>query len=511
MTAIPLHFELPDSLTAIKFLKKLNKKIDFEISAQQYTIKTFYDSFDWRLYNADIVCELNQSKSASHVSLINRKTGKVLALERRQDVPHFCEQFQDGQLKTQLSSILEMRALLPLSQLPLQVYCLNVLNKDKKTILRIKLEAYESLANQISLQPLRGYNKATQKVSSLLQNTLEYQPTIPGSTLNHALRAQGRKPKDYSSRLSIKLDAKMRADQASIMIYQKLLHAIKINESNTIADIDSEFLHDFRVAIRRTRAGLGQIKNTLPSVVIDKYATFFAWLGQITGPTRDMDVYLLNYKQFQAALPDSLREDISPLYAFLKEKQIQAQKELAGKLNSPAYREQLADWEHYLNEPLPKKDKGENADLSIKLLADRRIWKVYKRLIAEGESITDTSAAEELHDLRKTCKKLRYLMEFFHSLYPKDDMKALVKSLKELQAVLGDFQDYEIQEVNIKHFSEEMMAKNIPSKTFLAMGVLVQHLDSLKCAARNDFARQFELFEKIETQNSFKLLFAHKA
>ena len=60
MTAIPLHFELPENLTAEKFLAKLNKKVDFQIAAQQYTIKTFYDSFDWRLYNADrmILCRL---------------------------------------------------------------------------------------------------------------------------------------------------------------------------------------------------------------------------------------------------------------------------------------------------------------------------------------------------------------------------------------------------------------------------------------------------------------------
>lgn len=57
----------------------------------------------------------------------------------------------------------------------------------------------------------------------------------------------------------------MRADQASVIIYRQLLRTIQMNECNTVADIDSEFLHDFRIAIRRTRAGLSQIKHTLPS------------------------------------------------------------------------------------------------------------------------------------------------------------------------------------------------------------------------------------------------------
>ena len=511
MKAITLHFELPENLTATKFLKNLHKKIEIEIVSQQYAIKTFYDSFDWRLYRADIVCELNQSKSASHVSLLDKKTGEFLAIEEQQDMPRFSEQFRDGRLKTQLSSLLEMRALLPLSQLPHQVYRVNVLNQDKKTVLRIRLDEYESLPNRVSLQPLKGYEKALEKVSLLLQNTLKLNATAPCSILDHSLNLQGRKALDYSSKLSIKLEPEMRADQASVIIFQQLLRTMQINESNTIADIDSEFLHDFRVAIRRTRAGLSQIKHTLPSAVVAQYAVFFAWLGKITGQTRDMDVYLLSYKQYKAALPVSLREEITPLYTFLKEKQAQAHKELAEKLKSSIYRKQLVNWEQYLKEPLAKKHKGNNANKNIKELADQRIWKVYKHILMEGESINKSSPAEKLHDLRKTCKKLRYLMDFFDSLYPKNEMTVLIKSLKDLQNVLGDFQDYQVQETNIKHFSEEMMANNVSSNTFLAMGVLVQYLDSMRCAARNDFNKQFALFEKAENQTAFKSLFAHKA
>ncbi|NOR79660.1 MAG: CHAD domain-containing protein, partial [Methyloprofundus sp.] len=119
--------------------------------------------------------------------------------------------------------------------------------------------------------------------------------------------------------------------------------------------------------------------------------------------------------------------------------------------------------------------------------------------------------AEALHDLRKTCKKLRYLMEFFQSLYPATEFKTVLKALKGFQSVLGDFQDYEIQEENLKQFSEEMMDEGVASNTFLAMGVLVQHLDSMRRAARDDFSEQFDLFKQTKNQQTFKRLFAHKA
>ena len=101
-------------------------------------------------------------------------------------------------------------------------------------------------------------------------------------------------------------------------------------------------------------------------------------------------------------------------------------------------------------------------------------------------------------------------MEFFQTLYPEGDMKIILKALKGFQTVLGDFQDYEVQEINIKQFSEEMMANKVSPNTFLAMGVLVQYLDSMKCQARDEFSDQFTLFEQAKNQRIFKSLFANK-
>ena len=506
MTTISLYFELPQNLTAKKFLARLGKKIDLQITTQQHTITTFYDSFDWRLYNANMICEFSHSQTSSNLRLINRNNGELIALQEMQDIPSFSDRFPKGPLKTSLESQLEMRALLPLTQIPSEVYRVNVFNKDQKIILRLQVDEYESLTNRIHLQPLKGYGKAAQKLSKILQQSLALRPARC-TVLNAALKQQHRKPKDYSSKVVIKLKPDMRADKASKVIFRHLLRAMQVNEAGTIADTDTEFLHDFRVAVRRTRACLNQMKNILPSSVIIKHSAFFAWLGQITGPTRDLDVYLLNYEGYKAAIPLSLQEDIVPLYPFLKEKQVHAQNELAKKLQSSKYRKQLTAWEQYLNEPTEEKGKK----LTIKEQADQRIWKIYKRVLKEGEAIKESSPAEALHDLRKTCKKLRYLMEFFQSFYHEDDIKTLIKALKNFQLVLGDFQDYEIQEIQLKKFSVEMMENNVSANTFLAMGVLVQYLDTKKNKARNDFSAQFAVFEQPKNQAIFKYLFAHKA
>jgi len=78
----------------------------------------------------------------------------------------------------------------------------------------------------------------------------------------------------------------MRADIAGKYIYSHLLKAIKANEQGTIADTDSEFLHDFRVAVRRTRAGLSQIKGILAANSSAYYADFFSCWADHRADTR---------------------------------------------------------------------------------------------------------------------------------------------------------------------------------------------------------------------------------
>jgi CHAD domain-containing protein len=502
-----LQFEFPESLTANNFIDTLNLQADTQLALRQSSIKTYYDSFDWRLYSNGITCEFNQAQNVSSLTLRSIQTGLVIAGLELKKVPTCSKAFEPGVLRDTLEPLLEMRALLPVCILDVEIYHLNIINKDQKTILRLLIEEYGQLNGRILLQPVKGYDKAVDNMTELLATTLGL-PANDKPVLLEALQSQGKKPKSYSSKLNINLDPEMRADIAGKYIYSYLLKAIKVNEQGTIADTDSEFLHDFRVAVRRTRAGLSQIKGILPANINAYYADFFSWLGQVTGPTRDLDVYLLSFERYKSSLPASIREDLNALYDFLVIKQHKAHKELAKKLQSPRYLSTLSEWEQYLKEPSYTKPLEQNARLTIKELADQRIWKIYNRVLQEGNEISVASPAEALHDLRKSCKKLRYLMEFFQSLYAEEHIKHLIKNLKGLQEVLGDFQDYAVQEENLKLFSEEMMELKTPANTFLAMGVLIQDLDAHRCKAREEFASKFEVFKQEENRLTFKMLFA---
>ena len=297
------------------------------------------------------------------------------------------------------------------------------------------------------------------------------------------------------------------APKAVKMVYQQLLQTIKANEKEVINANNSDFLHDFRVAVRKTRAGLNQLKEVAISDETVCYSEFFAWLGQITSPCRDLDVYLLSFEDYKACLPLSMQQDLIPLQTFLSDQQAIAQQQLTTHLTSKKYQQGLKTWEKYLQKS-PKPNALLKENLTIKQLSDLRIWKVYRRVIAQGQMIDDNSEDTALHDLRKTCKKLRYLSEFFQTLYAPEAMKALLKSLKELQQVLGDFQDCAVQEQALTAFSAQMLENGGSERTFLAIEHLLQVLTTKRCKARHDFAAQFALFANAENRALFKSVFA---
>ncbi|MEQ1558951.1 MAG: CHAD domain-containing protein [Methyloglobulus sp.] len=500
------HFELPANLTAEALFASLNDKYETHLVSNQFFLKTYYDSFDWRLYKADLTCEFNRSKQSSSFTLINRKTNELVASTILFDVPSFSRQFNPGKVRQTLEPILEMRALLPICTLEGETSLINIVNKDGKIVLNLLIDEFELLNNRLTLLPVKGYNKVAEQIVEMVTKELGLS-AVDRPVLLDALKLQGRKPKSYSSKLTFQLTPEMPTDVACKSIFTHLLSAIKINEQGTIADIDSEFLHDFRVAVRRTRALLSQASHVLPEEALTRYKDFFSWLGQITGETRDLDVYLLNFEQYKKKLPAVIRQSINPLQHFLLAKQKKSQKQLAKKLNSSKYMTTLAEWQKYL-QAIPHENPPETETQStIKHFADQRIWKTYKQIIKKGGGIDKHSPPEALHNLRKTCKKLRYLMEFFAGLYPERRIATLIKYLKNLQEVLGSYQDYAVQQQQLQQFSEEMQRINTPNKTFLAMGVLIQDFEVRKGKARDQFSSEFSIFNKSETHSSFHTLF----
>jgi len=507
-----LKFNLPDEYNEQKLVKALTEHSPLKKEASITEKLTYYDTFDWRLYNSSLVLYESEKE------LFLNQVGNGLAQQVKiTSPPVFIQDFPESIIKKQLAPVIEMRALLKLADVRSQFTPYRVLNKDEKTVAWLIIEQVTPIRRkdgdviplQVSVKPMRGYAEF-EAVAEQLQ-AIGCTPTEKGSFFL-ALEAVGRYPGDYSGKVRVQLDPEMRSDEAAKTLLRAMLDVMRRNEAYIKKDIDTEFLHDFRVAVRRTRSALSQIKDVYPEETTNRCKQDFTYIGKLSNDLRDLDVYLLAEDSYKAMVPDVLRNDIDPLFEYLRQKRGRALKTVVDGLNSKRYTTIMKDWEAFLNEPPVGSPRALNAAVPVIDLACDRIYKRYRRIVKDGKAILTNTEDEKLHDLRIECKKLRYLMEFFASLFPTKDMARLIKQLKNLQDNLGDFNDLCVQEEYLMNIANELPLTDQQSrKTLLAVGSLVDTLHQERLKVKDEFAQTFTAFASPANRTLFKKLFSpHK-
>jgi CHAD domain-containing protein len=235
-------------------------------------------------------------------------------------------------------------------------------------------------------------------------------------------------------------------------------------------------------------------------------------VGKLSNELRDLDVYLLNEDTYKAMLPVVLRNDIGPLFDHLRKKRSKALQKVIRGLESKKYEIILQDWEAFLNKPHQDSATVPRAALPVSDLVHKRIYKKYRSVVKTGSLILENTEDEMLHVLRIECKKLRYLMEFFSSLFPRKKIYVLIEQLKKLQDNLGAFNDLCVQEKYLLNITAELPATHQKlKKTLVAIGSLIETLNRERQKVRDAFAKTFTDFASSENQELFKALFASKA
>ncbi len=346
-------------------------------------------------------------------------------------------------------------------------------------------------------------------VSALCAAWPDCEPAPP-DRIAALLEPLGRSPRDYSGKIKVPLDGALPARDAARALLLHLLGTLEANLAGVRDDLDPEFLHDLRVAVRRTRSALGQIKRVLPPATTARFAREFAWLQELTGPARDLDVFGLELPALGSLLPPRSRRSLGPLARLLERKRRSAYAELARELDTPRFARLLADWRAFLLQPTPQRPSGApNALRPCAELAAERIGTLHRRALREGAAIDAASPAGDLHELRKTCKKLRYLVEFFHSLLDRDAAEAAIASLKGLQDTLGGFQDLQVQADALLGYARELAREGqAPPPTYIALGMLVERLREEQARARSEFAARFGEFSRKSSRKDWKRLLA---
>ena len=512
-----LSYEIPAGVEGERLTVALEQRLHVHVEVDRRRRVTYFDTFDWRVHRAGGRLCLAPGRGGTALTWLS-EDGAARHRLITGAAPAFAWDFPDGPFRRELEPLLAMRRLLPIVELRLAGRTLRVLDDLDKTVVRLRLEQGTAkgpetavdavpLPETLRVLPVRGFDRAYRRVVEILEGKLGLE-RLATSELTRALAAIGRQAGDYASKVAIDLDPAMPAAEAAKVIHRSLLATIRRNEDGTRRDLDSEFLHDFRVAVRRTRSALSQVKGVYPADELARFKVEFKWLGGLTGPVRDLDVYLLKMDDYRAGLPAAVAGDLAPLADYLRDRQRREQRRLARRLGTERYRSLLESWDDFLSRPADFKAAA-NAGRPIGDVASERIWRVYRRVLKQGLAIDDDTPAEAVHRLRIECKKLRYLMEFFLSLYSPHRIGRLIQALKRLQDNLGDFNDYEVQQASLKEFAEDLASRHsAPAVTLMAMGRLVEHLEAGQARERRAFAKRFARFAREGNQRLARELFA---
>jgi CHAD domain-containing protein len=504
---VTLDFLAPEGMTLDGAAGSLAGRLEVLTGPVHEVDRTFYDTFDGLLRAAGMALVHEDGQ----LSLVEQTSGDVRAsISRRLPTkPLLALDLETGPFREALLPIVDVRAVLPLAHIHTREHAIYVLDDERKTVVRITLSqpalvergVHLGLRPRLRVSPVRGYAEELERVRTELVDDLGF-TAADQQLLDEAVTAAGGVPGGISSKLDIALRLDQRADSAAVIVLRRLLDVIEANLDGTIADIDSEFLHDLRVSVRRSRSVQRELRGVFPARELARFRAEFRWLQQVTGEARDLDVYVLEFESFRSMVHEQLRPDLDPLLAVLNKRRRRAHGAMVRALRSKRAVRLLAEWRAFLDglETLPHEDRPD-APRPIGDVAGERIRKVYKQLLKMGRAIGPESPAENYHEMRKKGKELRYLLELFAAaLYPADVVKPMIRALKGLQDVLGRHQDREVQVGTVRSLAEEVAAP----PALIAMGALVQRLREDEAAARAEFAGRFAAFASREQRKLVK-------
>jgi CHAD domain-containing protein len=515
VTALGLQLLLPAGLSASAVADALAGEVPIVTQKAHTVDRTFWDTFDGRLRGAGIAL----ADAGRRLSLLDPTTyvEQVGDTHRRGSARLLAGDLPAGPLRERLEPLIEMRALTPIARVRSRMLPLNVLDDVGKIVVRLRVEEATAavagehpgieLTSRLHVVPVLGYDGELAQLRALLSNGLGLVEAAR-PVHDEAVEAGGGTVGGTSSKLRLELHPEQRADTAAVTILRRLLEIVELNLPGTLENVDSEFLHDLRVAVRRTRALQRELRAVFAPEPLRVFRDGFKELQRITGPTRDLDVQLLEFEALSAGLPQAVAGDVAPLRRLLEDHLVVERRTMVRILRSDRTRGLLDNWSQFLDRLAaaaaaaasgdgaagPDVAAGPEAARPVGDVAGRRIARVYRRMVKMGKAIDDDTPAEALHELRKQGKELRYLLEFFSSLYSGAVVKPMVSSLKGLQDVLGRFQDREVQAGLLRSLGDEVAVLEGGAAALMAMGVLVQRLGEEQALARAQFAESFAGF-----------------
>jgi CHAD domain-containing protein len=253
------------------------------------------------------------------------------------------------------------------------------------------------------------------------------------------------------------------------------LEAILANDPGIRLGGDDENVHQMRVATRRARALLRAARPLYVGDVVELLSLELKWLACVLGDVRDLDVLIARLHAEANDLPPADAAAAGRLISVLDRNRKRVRKTLLGALDGDRYASLLDRFEEALTTLQPSDNQ-----VGLGSIAKRELRKLRKHAKATRDDVPD----EQLHELRKRGKRVRYAYELAGST-------KVVKAAKAFQDVLGDHQDSVVVEERLR-----ALAANAPADQGVAAGLLIAGEQQRRDAARGGWRDAWKALDR---------------
>lgn len=218
------------------------------------------------------------------------------------------------------------------------------------------------------------------------------------------------------------------------------------NLLGTLTQHDPEYLHQFRIALRRLSSLLKVFKPALPERFLRQWTKRLKDLSQVTGDVRDLEV--MQHSILQAPLNSADPTVLSALAgvaAAWHNDQQAAQRQI----------QQLSFGGPILLFARDIQELEDDFPKNLPRFAEKQLSALHRNTLKRLAWTLRSATPENAHRLRIALKHLRYSCEFFAPLFAAEEMLHYAKTVASLQDELGFINDFHVSLCRLQSWEEQ--------------------------------------------------------
>lgn len=468
----------PPGTSAERIADRLGALGTVQVESFHYFQRTLLDRADGALREQGVSLEWQTTSNGHRLSWRDGPRNPI-SVPLEAPAPRYATDVPQGLLRRRLLESVGHGTLVEIASVRGSAQHVRLIDQEQKTVCVVSVERGTGLNTEgerrlrlderVRVVPVKGYAALATRIAAHLSEEPGWQASRE-ALVDEAIRRMGR---NSTTEVGTRIADLLRSMEK---------HRKAIDPAG-----DPEELHDFRVCLRRIRTLFAQIE---PSSTPPSIAAEFKWLGRVSGKARDFDVQAQDLRRMLRERCARFRAAHPQIEKLIEARRLDSHLELRNALASRRYARLLRSARGEVGNASPRQRSA--GDRAASARAPIGAADLYRKALRQGRGLGPHAPDEKFHRLRKTIKKLRYLLEARSAANNGSRALGGIRSLKGMQTILGDLNDISVQVELLEALREDFAAGVGDSHdTASCIVVLLESAAERRLGLKTAFTRHF--------------------